>query len=452
MYIRIWNESDFITVLNSGMYENLIKQAEQWMEEGYVITRSKAPDNVDYDQFKRAMALKVIAQEAKLVWDHDSSNYYDSYHKIIMRLDEKRQKGTLYKVKNKYYSSSSSSSSTSSSTSSTSSSSSSSSSTYSGSSDGSCLKSLLIFLAVAAVLVWLIIELCTVKVYMVNEMTVEGTLNTHTTYEYDKVGRLVEMAQYDQNGNKTTYTQYEYNSIGEPQGSITYTVSDGTETQTASSKYETNAFFYIIEDRQLDADGDEICTIRRGYNFKSLIDQEISYVDNKKIQRSTFEYDKKNLIKQTVYGYEDGEEYEMFVIEYTYDDNNKTECKFYTDDILTSEITYTYDNGLLVSEQGVSYDEDGEKISTRNIVYEYDVDEHLEKVSTYIDEDLLSYDLITCDENGNVIESVEYSADGESGTENITYQYEAFRMRTTKANRLQRERGEKLVIIDKGWF
>ena len=83
MYIRIWDESQFLAVLDSGLYEDLIKQVECWLEEGYVVTRSRVPSDLDYAQARRAIALATIAQEGHNIWQADRSNYYDNYAKRL---------------------------------------------------------------------------------------------------------------------------------------------------------------------------------------------------------------------------------------------------------------------------------------------------------------------------------------------------------------------------------
>lgn len=99
MYIRIWDEGAFMSALDSGMYEDLIRHVGFWAEEGYLISRSKVPANVDYEQAKRAAAIGIITREGHQIWQADKSNYYDSYHKIIARIEERREKKLIYKLK-----------------------------------------------------------------------------------------------------------------------------------------------------------------------------------------------------------------------------------------------------------------------------------------------------------------------------------------------------------------
>ena len=107
MYIRVWDEAAFISVLDSGMYEDLIRHVGFWAEEGYLIYPGKVPAGVNYEQAKRAGAIGIITQEAHQIWKADSSNYYDSYHKIIARIEERREKKLIYKLKRNHSSPSS---------------------------------------------------------------------------------------------------------------------------------------------------------------------------------------------------------------------------------------------------------------------------------------------------------------------------------------------------------
>ena len=431
MYIRIWDESQFLAVLDSGLYEDLIKQVECWLEEGYVVTRSRVPSDLDYAQARRAIALATIAQEGHNIWQADRSNYYDNYAKIINRIEEKRKKGLIYKVKRSYVSSSSSYSSSSSSTSSsTSSSSSATTSSYSSSqSSGSIWPTLIAFLLVIAVGVFLWFEVFTVRVSMVTDKTVVSEATQRTTYEYDKQGKLITVAEVNEDGVITSCTHYEYDSIGEPQGCVTHIVENGVETVASRSEYEANPFFYIMWDQQMDANNQKTNKIWYRYNFSCLLQETTYYEGKDAVRGSTYEYDKKLPIKQVDYDYVNDEKREVAVYEYTYND----------DGLIAEEIRYVVDAN-------------GENIPENKLVYEYDSNGYLQKITEYLGEDAIGYTQIKCDEQGRITETAHYNANAETANATVTYQYEEFRMRATKAKRFQRERGEEFVIIDKGLF
>ena len=98
MRVSFWNEGEFMQILNSGLYEDLIHQCEQWMEWKNVISRTQVPSDQNYETTRRYAALKVIAMEGHTIWEYDSSGFYSSYGKILERIEEKRKKGILYDV------------------------------------------------------------------------------------------------------------------------------------------------------------------------------------------------------------------------------------------------------------------------------------------------------------------------------------------------------------------
>lgn len=101
MRISFWNEGEFMQIVNGGLYEDLIHQAEEWMESVNAINRSMVPSDQNYETTRRYAALKVIAMEGHTIWEYDSSGFYSSYSQILERIEEKRKKGTLYAVKKK---------------------------------------------------------------------------------------------------------------------------------------------------------------------------------------------------------------------------------------------------------------------------------------------------------------------------------------------------------------
>ena len=87
--IRTWSKAELERVLTGGRYEGLIKETMYWLEEKGSVNRGNTPSGMSYEQFKRMTAIAVITDQAKMIWECDSSNYYDSYSKLLDRVIEK---------------------------------------------------------------------------------------------------------------------------------------------------------------------------------------------------------------------------------------------------------------------------------------------------------------------------------------------------------------------------
>ena len=119
---------------------------------------------------------------------------------------------------------------------------------------------------------------------------------------------------------------------------------------------------------------------------------------------------------------------------------------------MVSETVCAYDSGKLMTRTDYSYDKDGNVTAAQKTDYAYDKNGHLEKVTQYADGVMVSHSAVTCDENGNIIQTVSYYEDGQPTGETTGYQYRQYRMTAAKAKALLMEWGEAQVIIDYGWF
>ena len=310
----------------------------------------------------------------------------------------------------------------------------------------------LVFLAIIGVLVLLWFEVITVRVFRVTDVMVEGDTGYRITYEYDHTGNLVEMAYYDSEGQMTECIRYEHNSLGVLENSAAYTVDGEELNQVSRSEYSDTFSGYTQIERIINMSHEEIGKITNYYSFSNLLKERCVYECGELVKRTACEYDKKKLVKQTEYGYDGDEEYVISVSVYSYDDKgNQTLCEVYRDDLLVSSTASKYEKKTLVQQTYCEYNESGEEILTKTTAYTYDGDK-LERITEYLGEEMIGYQVVECDENGNILQIVGYDADDQQLGNSTSYVYEEFRMWQPRANRLQRERGEDLVIIDKGWF